>query len=396
MTSANVVRAATPPDIDSVLSTLSIPPEKPADSFVLHAPLEIAARSSLLALASSEARPAIIERINAVADGWSRFSPPLGNPAELTVGADPADELRAAAAAGDAFSADAAFVALCRTDDADRVLDTLAELTRDRLGGAAHAAIFIDQIGRSCHSTPLQLLAGRALLMSVVRSWDWRIHWIDDIDPDIDTPPATLFEQLLDVRSPGDAGSTSIYPTMSIVDRSGLARKLIAPTLAQTSVADAREALLRVAAHSMLQDNPEHAPYGWTHCLTMPQATLNTAHRLPDPERSVAVAATYVCAFRATLSTTAINPDWEPEPVAPELTLSRATPLQAAGLLWHATTERPRLVQELIDLAGAAEDAHLAKYTEACLTAARDDPSAGHLHHAAMAYLSAWWSQSAD
>jgi hypothetical protein len=126
----------------------------------------------------------------------------------------------------------------------------------------------------------------------------------------------------------------------------------------------------------------------------MPQATLDVAHRLRDPMRSIAVAATYVCGFRGTLSTTPIDPTWEPESVDAGLALAHATPAEAAGLLWHATTDRSRLVQELIDVAGAAEDAHLVKYTEACLTAARDDPDAAHLFHAAMAYLSAWWMQS--
>jgi len=46
-----------------VFTTLSVPPERTADSFVLHAPLELAARSSLLGLASAEARPAIQQRL---------------------------------------------------------------------------------------------------------------------------------------------------------------------------------------------------------------------------------------------------------------------------------------------------------------------------------------------
>jgi hypothetical protein len=394
MTSPDTLRSPRPTDADDVFATLSVPPERPADSFVLHAPLELAARSSLLGLASPGARPAIIGRIDAIAADWAAYSPPLGNHVGLAGDADPEDSLRAAAVSGDVMAADAAYVTLCRTIAPDRVLDLLAELTLDRLGGAAHAPIFVDQIGRLPHVTPNHLLAGRALLIDIVSGWDRRIEWIDDIDPEADDPHATLFEQLLDVPSPGVPESHFIYPTMSIVDRTGLARELIAPTLAHTTVADARVQLLRLAAHSMLQDDPAHAPYGWTHCLTMPQATLNSAYRLPDPSRAVAVAATYVCGFRGTLSTTPIDPTWEPEPVDPGLALSLATPDQAAGLLWQATTDRARLIQELIDVAGAAEDAHLVKYTEACLTAAGDDPDAAHLFHAAMAYLGAWWIQS--
>jgi hypothetical protein len=383
-----------PTATDAVLATLSSPPERPADSFVLHAPLELAARSSLLRLASEGARPAIERRIEAIGDHWAAYSPPLHNPAGPPEAAAPEEALRAAAGAGDVLAADAAYAHLCRTAAPERVLDLLAELTVDRLGGAAHASIFVDQIGRLPEISPNHLMGGRALLIDVVRSWDRRIEWIDDISVNADDPDATLLDRLLDVPSPGDPGSNFIFPTMSIVDRTGLARELIEPALAHTTVADARAQLLRLAAHSMLQDSPEHAPYGWSHCLTMPQATLDVAHRLPDTTRSIAVAATYVCGFRGTLGTTAIDPTWEPERVDPGRALAHATPAEAAGLLWHATTDRPRLVQELIDDAGAAEDAHLVKYTEACLAAAGDDPDAAHLFHAAMAYLAAWWVHS--
>ncbi len=330
----STLRSPRPTDAGAVFAALSVPPERAADSFVLHAPLELAARSSLLALASPGARPAIIGRIDAIAADWAAYSPPLDNRAGPLGEADPEESLRAAAASGDVMAADAAYVALCRTTAPERVLDLLAELTLDRLGGAAHASIFVDQIGRLPEIGPSHLMAGRALLIDIVRGWDRRIEWIDDIDTDhADDPEVTLFDQLRDVPSPGDPGSNFIFPTMSLVDRTGLARELIAPALPHTTVADARVQLLRLAAHSMLQDDPEHAPYGWTHCLTMPQATLDVAHRLPDPVRSIAVAATYVCGFRGTLSTTPIDPTWEPEPVDPGLALANATPSQSG---WSA------------------------------------------------------------
>ena len=50
----------------------------------------------------------------------------------------------------------------------------------------------------------------------------------------------------------------------------------------------------RIAAWSMLQEPPDYAPYGWSHCLTMPQAVMGIAGDGVDVPRVTAVAATYV------------------------------------------------------------------------------------------------------
>jgi len=61
--------------------------------------------------------------------------------------------------------------------------------------------------------------------------------------------------------------------------------------------------LQRVAAWSMVQEGPEHAAYGWSHCLTMPQAVLAVGAAGAAPARtSIAVAATHVVGFRSALS----------------------------------------------------------------------------------------------
>ena len=51
----------------------------------------------------------------------------------------------------------------------------------------------------------------------------------------------------------------------------------------------------------MLQDDPAHAPYGWTHCLTLAQAAAIWPPATDNPLRAVAVAATHVVGFRAAL-----------------------------------------------------------------------------------------------
>ena len=59
----------------------------------------------------------------------------------------------------------------------------------------------------------------------------------------------------------------------------------------------------------MLQEPPDYAPYGWSHCLTMPQAVMGIAGDGVDVPRATAVAATYVVGFRAALGQRALDPE---------------------------------------------------------------------------------------
>ena len=167
---------------------------------------------------------------------------------------------------------------------------------------------------------------------------------------------------------------------MHLTETSGLAAELLDAPLRGLQVGDARRTLLRVAAHSMLQDNPDSSPYGWTHCLTLPQAVLDVAARGADPEVAVAVAAMYVLGFRATQGRVRLDPTFTP---------ARRT---AAGRIWAAADDdMPGLVDELVSFGALHPDAHVAKYTLACLDATADDPDAGRLFLAAAAHLHAWW-----
>jgi hypothetical protein len=157
----------------------------------------------------------------------------------------------------------------------------------------------------------------------------------------------------------------------------------------------ARRELARVAALSMLEEPPDFAPYGWSHCLTMPQAVLGLAGRGASPRTAVAVAATHVVGFRAALGTRALDGRYEPPPPAtPDLREAIATgPQEAAAAAFHAPEEAlPDVVTELATQASLHHDAHLVKYTLACLDAAADDPPRRRLFLAAAASLSAWWA----
>jgi hypothetical protein len=150
----------------------------------------------------------------------------------------------------------------------------------------------------------------------------------------------------------------------------------------------------------MIQDEPSSAPYGWTHCLSLPQAALSIADRASDPQVAIDVAATYVLGYRATQSSTPIDPTWAPERPAQStdgevVDVVGLEPAAAAATVWHADADqRSRIVGQLVDHAAPHHDAHLAKYTLACLDAARTDPGAAHVFLAAAAHLAAWWHRS--
>jgi len=133
------------------------------------------------------------------------------------------------------------------------------------------------------------------------------------------------------------------------------------------------EALLsRLAAWSMLQDAPDHAPYGWTHTLTLPQAVLQMTHGTADSPAAVAVAATYVLGFRATLGTVALDP---------AAALPPPPPLATPGAR----------ITQLATAAALHRDAHFAKYVLACFDASARDPSATALYLAAAERLASYW-----
>jgi hypothetical protein len=183
---------------------------------------------------------------------------------------------------------------------------------------------------------------------------------------------------------------------MSLVERSGVAvRVLDHPTRAATADTAGAQ-LLRIAAMSMLQDNPEQAPYGWSHCLTMPQGTLGISHWAADPSVSVAVAATFVLGFRSTQSTTPLDHAWVPDrTIRTDLDsfLDVGPAAAAATIWWVDSSQLPTLIDELIRNAVHHHDAHLVKYTLACLDATTEDPDAHRLYLAAAAYLAGWWNQ---
>lgn len=144
----------------------------------------------------------------------------------------------------------------------------------------------------------------------------------------------------------------------------------------------------------MLQEPGEHVPYGWSHCLTMPQAVMALLGAV-DARTLVAVAATHVAGFRTALAQRPLVPGAEPagEP-GPDLpTAIAAGPDPAAATAWALAEAEPHgVVAELATRAALHPDAHHAKHALACLDAAAADPEAARLHLAAAASLAGWWA----
>jgi hypothetical protein len=316
------------------------PKAAPPDSFVLHAPLELLARTILMERISAAALPLAYERLQAVADQYAGAGP---SAAPVPAPAPP---------------------------DGDELVLSLA--------AAGHAPI-LSYLRPRVPAVPATF-GGGLVAMELARHADWRLVW-----------PATrlaggvgsgdLADRLAAPRSPGDPGSDFIFPTMHLVDTSGLAADVLERPLRGMELGEARRVLMRVAAHSMLQDDPAAAPYHWTHCLTLPQAVLAAAERGTDSGLAVGVAAVYVLGFRATKGRVRLDPRWSP---------SRDS---AAGRVWSAPGEAvPGIIEDLATFGVLHPDAHVAKYTLACLDAAESDPEAALLYLAAAAHLHDWWT----
>jgi hypothetical protein len=373
--------------------------DRNGNSFVLHAPLELLARAALLSLVSPEVRSVARRRVAEIAARYAAageevaFSHIGFGDTSTATGA-----LVQAMAEGDHATAHNAARYLLDRKSLDEMRALLIDRIAPMLAAAGHSPILLAEWKRTSGSSfacAHLLLAPLHYLSSAPLS---RLSWIDAVD----------WIEAVNERASNEMGGESLMRALRNPEKIASASHSIAPTLlaAESSpdmVARLREplstlalpviekVLLRVAVQSMLQDDPEHAPYGWTHCLTLPLALLANRDVSSDPRRLCAIAATYVYAFRATMSKVAIEIDWRPDAIRRD-ERKDDTPQTAAAIAFHvAENEQPMLRTQLANDAAKHRDAHLAKYTIACFDAASRDPGFTRHYLAAAAYLGAWW-----
>ena len=380
---------------DAVADRLQHPKADGVTSFTLHAPLELLARTALLPYVEADARDAARDRLAWLGQAYTDAGDEVGEPGVRAYDdlASAFDHLAAAINAGHLDDADATAAWLVERAAATELARALADDVIPRLSAAGHGSILLYLLPRVAPRSRAAARPLRGLVRELARNPDWALTWPQGRTGPGPTDGGDLVSALRHPRSPGDPGSDFIFPTMSLVEQSGLAEELLDGPTRSVSSAQATQDLLRLAAASMVQDDPAAAPYGWSHCLTMPQAVLGLARAgAAAPEPAVAVAATFVLGFRATQGTVDVDPGWSPPPTRDALGALDGSPAEAAAGAWHATNdERAAVVARLASRAAAHEDAHLAKYTLACFDAARDDPGATRLFLAAAAYLGAWW-----
>ncbi|HEY3832559.1 MAG TPA: hypothetical protein VGO03_09725 [Acidimicrobiia bacterium] len=361
-----------PPTVLDAAAAIAVPREAPADSFVLHAPLELMARVGLLPYLDAETRLAALARIETLTDRFTASGPAAPAPAPRRFDDPPAavSHLAGAIAASDLDDVDATMIWLTAHAAPGELRQLLGEAVVDALGAAAHTPIGLYLLPTVASGRlPASLLRGP--VRELARHPDWRLDWFRSASDATANEHDDLAGALRSVPHLGRPGSDFIFPLMSQAQQSGAAANALGTLIDHADHADQtteRHTLLRAAAWSMLHDDPEQAPYGWTHCLTMPQAVLALAGDGVTPRTALAVAATYVVGFRA------------------------AHGLEPLGRLDDAATiDAPTNVTDLVTFASLHDDAHVVKYTLACLLAADDDPAWAGTYLAAAHYLGEWW-----
>jgi hypothetical protein len=340
-------------------------------SFVLHAPLELLARVALLPLIEPTARPLARRRIAVLAEGYAESGPPLApaRRAEFVSPAAAAGALAAAIEAEDFTAVDESATWLAANAGIRALPPLLAPTFLDRLSAAGHANIYLALLSR-----PAPSLLGAAMLRPVARAVALGASQRIAVPPIVTGGDAGAIASMLAATTHvGPPEIPFIAPLVLRAEEQGAFAGLRDAQGCFAAPQVPPGAVLRVAARTMLQGTPDEAPYGWTHCLTLAQAPLLLAGAGAVPVGPAAwVASAYVAAHWACYGSGTVDLD---------------TPV---------TCPTGITATSLASVAATSHDAHLVKYTLACLDAAAADPTQRDLYMAAAAHLQTWWAAHSD
>jgi hypothetical protein len=224
----------------AVADVVRRPRRDPADSFVLHAPLELAARAALLPRVAPAARDQARLRLVDLATHYEASDDPIADPPERdAVSAD--DEsahLVDAVAAGDLDAVDASAAWLAHHTTATELRGLLADPILPSLAAAAHAPIFLFELPRVAPRGELPVELLRPLVRELARHPDWRLSWYERTPSSGGaSSPDELFDAIGQTPQLGVPGSDFIFPVMSQAQASSAVMDLAAHALRQGDTA---------------------------------------------------------------------------------------------------------------------------------------------------------------
>jgi hypothetical protein len=382
-------------------------PARGVTSFTLHAPLEVMARYGLLRFVQPAERE--LARLQMVTSGavYANRVRTLALPASLNPLPDlptASTELTRMFHRADPDGLDAIVQRIAGQFGLPCLVSLLAPLTLPTLTGASHSHIGLWLLLR--HGEPTEVEQA-ALLRVAARALDptermrsfsgLALQSRERLNMTSGQIERDLLRKLANPPK-GRPASASIRFLVESGEATGNADRLFGD-LVNHDLTDAQmnaafRAILRVAAHEMLQDDVQQAKFGWSHCLTLPQSAFGLGSFNMDRKLALAAALVWITAYRSVLSRRTLDFSWTPAPVrsASLMEALQTSPQVAAGRVWHAPdSELDDIRVTLATQASIRNDIHLVKYTRATFDMGTLDPAHSRLYLAAAAHLCAVW-----
>ncbi len=390
--------------IEAVIDVIAQPKLAAPSSFALHAPLDLLARGRLLPWVDVSARDLARRRIAEIATRYAASGEEIiAAPCRFLNDECTITALKTAMITGDATAAHNAvnFLASATSvandvsvERANDIRRALMDWVVPQLGAAGHAPILFAALPWAARTLANAMRLLCAPVYYLARSSAGQMDWLDSsafanvplgsTSTEVQGGNDPVHALWCALRAPSaiKAPSSSIAPTLLASQSQMVADRAFVRACASITAADAERVILRTAALSMLHDDPDEAPYGWTHCLTLPQAVLQNRDVASDHRTVVAMAASYVYAFRSTLGSTAL---------VDEQLAAVSTDLEPISV-----KNSHEQIYQLATNAAIHRDAHLAKYTLACFDAVATDPTAHTLYVSAAQRLYDLWAKRAS
>lgn len=384
-------------------------PGKGLTSFTLHAPLELLARSGLLALVAPEDRELARMQILASGAAYQAGTTPLPSPARIGDFPDFAtatSELGRVFRAGDEDGLEAVVLALARQFGTASLVQALTPALLPTLTSASHAHIGLWLLLRhGAAGDPRDGSLLRAAARKLAADPNGRLSSFSGMDirgrkPLDKTPEQIERDILARLASPPKGGKPANYGIRGLMEAAEATGNVdryfgdfIRHQLSDEQMDAAFRAVMRVSAHAMLQDDPEQAKFGWSHCFTLPQAACGLSSLNVDRKLALATTMVWIMAYRTILSERPLDFTYRPPPSRASLREAlHSGPDQAARRFWHAAPEEITAIHRLLATEAAVRnDQHLVKYTRACFDMCGFDPGSWRLYLASAAKLCALW-----